>query len=122
MNPRFPFAWDDAGRTATVTGGAWVRGLIEQLLLTAPGERVMRPDIGSGALQLVFAPLSPELAAAVKLLIEGSLQRYMGDLIALDELSVTAEESKLRIALRYRIAATGAELTEDFLIPGGGAT
>lgn len=122
MNPRFPFAWDDAGRTATATGGAWVRGLIEQLLLTAPGERVMRPDIGSGALQLVFAPLSPELAAAVKLVIEGSLQRYMGDLIVVDELSVSAEESALRIALRYRIAATGAELTEDFLVPGGGAT
>ena len=40
--------------------------MIEQLLFTEPGERVNRPDFGSGLLQLVFAPNSPELAAALQ--------------------------------------------------------
>jgi hypothetical protein len=120
MNPRFPFGWDDGGRTATVSGGPWVRGLIEQLLLTAPGERVMRPEFGSGALQLVFAPNGPELAAAVQLLVEGSVRRYLAGLVELEGLSVTAEDAVLRIALRYRLVATGAEASEDILLPAGG--
>ena len=36
-----------------------LRDLIEQVLFTAPGERVMRPDFGSGLLALVFEPNSP---------------------------------------------------------------
>ena len=35
-----------------------LRDLIEQVLFTAPGERVMRPDFGSGLLALVFEPNS----------------------------------------------------------------
>ena len=49
---------------ATTDDDDHVRDLIEQVLFTAPGERVNRPDFGSGLLQLVFAPNSPELAAA----------------------------------------------------------
>ena len=37
---------------------AHIRDLIEQVLFTSPGERVNRPDFGSGLLRLVFAPNS----------------------------------------------------------------
>ena len=60
-----PFRRRRRGRTAQATAhDDHVRDLIEQLLFTAPGERVNRPDFGCGLLQLVFAPNSPELAAA----------------------------------------------------------
>ena len=48
-----------------------VRDLIEQLLFTSPGERVMRPDFGCGLLDLVFAPNSPELASTPRALRAG---------------------------------------------------
>ena len=57
--------------------------MIEQLLFTNPGERVNRPDFGSGLLQMVFAPNSPELAAALQFTTQAALQRYLGDLIDL---------------------------------------
>ena len=38
-----------------------IRDLIEQVLFTSPGERVMRPDFGAGLLALVFEPNSVEL-------------------------------------------------------------
>jgi hypothetical protein len=44
-----------------------IRDLIEQVLFTSPGERVNRPDFGSGLRQLVFAPNSDERAAYQKL-------------------------------------------------------
>ena len=51
------------------------------MLFTAPGERVNRPDFGSGLMQLVFAPNSDELAAATQFLVQGALQQWLGDLI-----------------------------------------
>ena len=61
MNIDFPFQFDRRGRTATTSDAGHVRDMIEQLLFTNPGERVNRPDFGSGLQQLVFAPNSTEL-------------------------------------------------------------
>ncbi len=50
----FPYRISATGRSATTGDADHVRDLIEQVLFTAPGERVMRPDFGSGLLALVF--------------------------------------------------------------------
>ena len=55
--------------------------MIEQMLFTNPGERVNRPDFGSGLMQLVFAPNSPELAAALEFTLQAALDRWLGDVI-----------------------------------------
>ena len=65
MNIDFPFHFDSRGHTASTDENDHVRDMIEQLIFTSPGERVNRPDFGSGLLQLIFAPNSPELAAMV---------------------------------------------------------
>ena len=83
MNLDYPYQFDGRGRTAEADDQAYIRGLIEQVLFTAPGERVMRPDFGSGLMQLVFAPNSLELAAATQFLVQGALQQWLGNLIAL---------------------------------------
>ena len=70
MNIDFPFHFDGRGRTATAGDDDHICDMIEQLLFTSPGERVNRPDFGSGVLQMVFAPNSPELAAALQFTIQ----------------------------------------------------
>ena len=40
----YPFHFDGRGRTAQTDDSGYIRDLIEQVLLTAPGERVMRPS------------------------------------------------------------------------------
>ena len=72
MNLRYPYQFDDRGRTAEADDPAYIRELIEQVLFTAPGERVMRPDFGSGLMQLLFAPNSAELAATTQFLVQGA--------------------------------------------------
>ena len=62
MNIDYPFAFDSRGRVAEAARDDHVRDMIEQLLFTGPGERVNRPDFGSGLQQMVFAPNSVELA------------------------------------------------------------
>ena len=46
----FPYHFDGRGRTARHRREEHIRDLIEQVLFTSPGERVMRPDFGSGLL------------------------------------------------------------------------
>ncbi|MBV6696778.1 GPW/gp25 family protein [Kitasatospora aureofaciens] len=112
MDLAFPFRIDARGRTAEADYPGHVLGMIEQLLFTTPGERVNRPDFGCGLLDLVFEPDSVELAAALQVSAEGALHRWLGDVIVVDSLRVTAEESTLRIELRYLLIATGEVRTD----------
>jgi phage baseplate assembly protein W len=95
MNIDFPFHFDDRGRTTTTDEDDHIRDMIEQLIFTNPGERVNRPDFGSGLLQMVFAPNSPELAAALQFTLQAALDRWLGDLIDVQKLEVSSEDSTL---------------------------
>lgn len=114
MNIDFPYRFDTRGRTAEVDYDAHIRDLIEQVLFTAPGERVNRPDFGSGLLRLVFAPNSEQLAATTQYLVQGSLQQYLGDLIQVDAVDVTNEDSTLRVLVRYLVRRTQSSQTAEF--------
>ena len=114
MNIDFPYHFDSHGRTAEVDYEAHIRDLIEQVLFTAPGERVNRPDFGSGLLRLVFAPNSDQLAATTQYLVQGSLQQYLGDLIQVDTVEVENEDSTLRVSIRYLVRRTQTLQTADF--------
>jgi phage baseplate assembly protein W len=120
-NLRYPYQIDGRGRSAEAGEEDYIRGLIEQVLFTAPGERVMRPDFGSGVMQLVFAPNSPELAATTQFLVQGALQQYLGNLIALAGVEVEANDASLRVTVRYSIRRTGIAQTNEFVREGGGA-
>ena len=99
----FPFHFDGRKRTADTSYEDHVRDLIEQVLFTAPGERVNRPTFGSGLLQLVFAPNSPEVAAATQFLVQGSLQQWLSDLIQVESVEVESHDSTLQITVEYVI-------------------
>src|SRR5579864_4535441 len=114
MNIDFPFHFDGRGQTATTDDDDHIRDMIEQLLFTSPGERVNRPDFGSGLLQLVFAPNSPELAASVRVTLMGALQRWLGDVIEVRDLAVTSQDSTLQVTVQYAVRATGDAQTATF--------
>ncbi|MCK9485532.1 MAG: GPW/gp25 family protein [Dehalococcoidia bacterium] len=97
----FPFRFDGRGLTADTSWDDHVRDLIRQVLLTSPGERVMRPDWGGGVLQLVFAGNSPELAASTQFIVQSSLQSALGDLIAVEGVEVVSEDATLTVVVRY---------------------
>ncbi len=119
MNIDFPFHFDECGRTAATDDGDHIRDMIEELLFTNPGERVNRPDFGSGLLQMVFAPNSPELAAALQFTVQAALQRYLGDLIDLQQLEVAAQDATLSVTVKYTIRRTQQSRTDVFVQGGG---
>ena len=88
--------------------------MIEQLLFTSPGERVNRPDFGSGLLQMVFAPNSPELAAALQFTLQAALDRWLGDVIEVHNLEVTSQDATLTVDLTYACAAPARSAATTF--------
>ena len=116
----FPYQFDGRGRTRDDDEAAWIRGLIEQVVFTAPGERVMRPDFGSGLRELVFAPNSPELAATTQFLVQGALQQWLADLITVEAVEVEAVDSRLSVTVQYLIRRTETRQRESF-VQGGTA-
>ena len=112
MNIDFPYQFDLRGRTATTPDADHIRDMVEQLLFTNPGERVNRPDFGSGILQLTFAPNSPELAAALQFTMQAALDRFLGDLIEVQRLDVSSEDATLTVDITYAIRRTGERREE----------
>lgn len=108
----FPLRATGRGRTALADDESYVRGLVEAVLFTRPGERVNRPDFGSGVDQLVFAPADGELAQATKALVQGALQRYLGELLRVEDVAVEAVESALSVTVVYTPLAAGGPVGE----------
>jgi len=103
MQIDYPFHIDGRGRTADTDQDDHIRDLIEQVLFTAPGERVNRPAFGSGLMQLVFAPNSDELATATQFLVQGALQQYLSDLIQVLNVKVESQEATLQVTVEYMV-------------------
>lgn len=110
----YPYHFDNFGRTAAATEDDHIRDLVAQVLFTAPGERVNRPDFGTGLLQMVFAPASDELATALQFLIQGALQRWLGDLIIVESVLVEVDDSILRVNVRYMVRRTQQQRVDTF--------
>lgn len=119
MNLAYPYSFDRSGRTATTDDATHVRDMIEQLLFTAPGERVMRPDFGSGVAQLVFALNSPELAGATQMLVQGALQKWLGEVIAVLDVRTESVDAELRVTIQYQMVRDGRVITETFARSSG---
>jgi phage baseplate assembly protein W len=113
MQIDFPYWIGAQGRTAAASEEEHVRDLIEQVLFTAPGERVNRPTFGTGLLQMVFAPNSEVVAAALQLTVQGALQQWLGDLIQVESVTAAAEDATLRITVQYRLRRDGQRRTAE---------
>ncbi len=103
-----PYRIDGTGRTAT-TGdfGRHARDMIEAVLFTAPGERINRPDFGSGLSELLFDSNNPALETAADFLIRSAIQKHLSDILTVTELTLQRAEGVVEITLSYVLRETG---------------
>lgn len=110
---RLPFEIDAGLRRVRTEAdrSAYIRQLMMQVLLTSPGERVDRPDFGCGVRRMVFAPNNPATASFTQVLVFQALNDWLGDVIAVEQIDVTADATSggatLSIAITYRDRETG---------------
>ena len=106
---RFPFGVDDRlGRLAEENDyEEYVGQLVRQVLFTAQGERINRPDFGAGIRRLVFVPNSPATASLAQTLVFEALTAWLGALIRVDDVQAEAEGERLNITIVYTVLARG---------------
>ncbi len=114
FNLDFPYHFDGHGRTAGTDLDDHIRDLIEQVLFTAPGERVNRPTFGSGLMQDVFAPNGQEMAAATQFLVQGALQQNLSQLIEVNKVEVSADDNTLNVTIEYVVRNTQQQQVAQF--------
>ncbi len=108
----FPFRPGNDGRSLAVTPGsaAHVRQMLEQLILTIPGERVMRNDFGSPAQQMLFGAGNGPAGFALEAALAASISQQLGRWLALEGLASHFDEDRgvLIITVDYRLANDGS--------------
>jgi phage baseplate assembly protein W len=105
----WPLAVDPArGRIAQEGDfAAHVDQLVRQVLLTAPGERLNRPDFGCGVKRMLFAPNGEAAASLAQAAIYQALTTWLGSVISVFEVRVAAQDATLSIRIGYAVKALG---------------
>ena len=101
--PVFPFQIDHLGRTKVTSLRDHIRQLIEQMLFTFPGERVNRPSFGCNLNELIFGLNDPESLTETTNAIRSSLTKHLSDLITIEDVTISSENSALTITVTYII-------------------
>tara|TARA_B100002019_G_scaffold288867_1_gene303320 strand:- start:2577 stop:2996 length:420 start_codon:yes stop_codon:yes gene_type:complete len=110
---RNPFTDD----TSTVKNDNAIKQAIKNLILTTPGEKPFQPTVGSKVMDMLFEPLDPFTADAVKDEIINTVNQYEPR-VELTKVDVTAipEGNKLNITLEYRIVGLPIVETIEFVL------
>ncbi len=106
---RFPVTLDGPSGRLRKEGdySDYVVQLIKQVLLTAPGERVDRPDFGAGLRRMLFAPTSEETATLLQATVFQSLDRWLSDIIKVDDVNTAFEDGRMEVNVVYTVKARG---------------
>jgi phage baseplate assembly protein W len=101
----FPVRLDDRNLLAMVGGDTAIRQSLYIIIMTVPGERVMRPDFGCQIHELIFYPANAETAALAERYVREAVMRWEPR-ITLHDVIVTPSGGavgELWIELRYEI-------------------
>lgn len=85
-----------------------VRAMIEQILLTAPGERVNRPTFGVGIYAYVFEPDGEFLANQLRTALDENVYEHLGSGVRITGLEVTTADDQLHVDIQFELIGTVA--------------
>jgi uncharacterized protein len=121
----FPPSCAPGGDIATAAYDEDIRQSIRIIMLTNPGERVMRPAFGAGLNDFLFEPVSPTTLAQLESRVQEALIAWEPRIDILD-VNVTADASvrnQVLIEVSYRVRATNtvSNLVYPFFLQEGTA-
>lgn len=104
----FPLRVDGQGHIAMNSLDDQVRQSIFLILRTVRGERMMRPDFGTGAYALVFSPVTTSTAALLAHEVEKALIRFEPRIEVLHVEAVFDQKQPgvLPVKIEYRVRRT----------------
>lgn len=106
------------GRLAWRSGNAAIRDSLLNILLTRPGERLMRPGFGAGLRNFIHSPNNETTRALIADAARRALARWEPR-IHLDEVQVVSDPERLaqvHVSIRYRLRSSGQHDTLDLAL------
>ncbi len=106
----FPFEVTADGAAATVRHEQDIEQAIRILLGTNPGERVMRPDFGSGLEEFLFEPITVSTLERIKRRVRDALIDHEAR-IDVENVTTTpagAPPNRIDIGIEYRVRTSNA--------------
>jgi uncharacterized protein len=105
---RFPIRPDPSGRLAYVSGDDNVEQCLRVLLQTSLGERVMRPDFGTEAPRLVFAPGSRQFLSLLETTVKDAIVNWEPrvDVQSIDAEADAIEPASIVVSIAYTVRHT----------------
>lgn len=106
------FAWpmgvDHRGAIRLTNGAADLDSSLRLVLITAPGERVMRPDFGCKIHDLVFEPVNANTLGLMAEAVREALARWEPRVTveSVDPVPDVNDSALVRIHIAYRVRAT----------------
>jgi uncharacterized protein len=104
----WPMGVDHTGALALTSGAQDLDRSIRMVLVTAPGERVMRPQFGCRIWDMLFEPVTPNLLGLMAQAVREALAQWEPR-IEVDQVRVVpdhADSSLVRINVDFRVRST----------------
>lgn len=119
----FPPQIDEHGTLELVSEDEEIEQAIRIILMTAPGQRVMRPEFGCRIHELIFAPNNASTAGLASRYVREALGRWEPriDVQAVDVDPDETDPSRMLIRIQYRVSGTYNNRTlvyPFYVIPG----
>lgn len=106
------FAWpmriDHTGSIALTNGAADLDQSMRVILMTAPGERVMRPEFGCRIWDLLFEPVTANLLGLIAQAVRDAVAQWEPR-VALESVDPVVDDDDgglIRISVTYRVRST----------------
>ncbi|MEY2689227.1 MAG: hypothetical protein RL375_3426 [Pseudomonadota bacterium] len=115
---------DARGALAWQTGNKSIREVMLNILLTRPGERLMRPEFGAGIRNFIHQPNNETTRALVADAAQRALARWEPR-VAVEEVRVVPDARRLshiHLSIRYRVRRDGSRDSFDLAIELGPPT
>jgi phage baseplate assembly protein W len=112
----FPFGKSSTSFPAAVEDEELIRQSIVQIVTTAVGERVMRPDFGSSAMSYVFENNNDLLAELIREEITTSVSKFEPRAIVRDVQTIR-DNNEVTITIIYVVVLTGKQDSVSITVP-----
>jgi uncharacterized protein len=104
----FPMGVDQSGALALTSGATDIDGSLRMVLMTAPGERLMRPQFGCRIWDLLFEPINANTIGLMGQAVRDAVSQWEPR-VTLESVEIEPDDNdraKVTIRLTYRVRAT----------------
>ncbi len=104
----FPMRVDQSGALALTSGSADIDGSLRMVLMTAPGERLMRPQFGCRIWDLLFEPINANTIGLMGVAVRDAVSQWEPR-VDLEDVQIEPDDrdsARVMIQLKYRVRTT----------------